>query len=306
MSIDRLTAPDDAWDAAAHVPTGAAGGPSGGAHAMATWNEAIEEWRIALAAEAKSAGSIYLRTVQIKRLARDMSAREIGPWRVTTGQLIGWLGSHQWSRDTLRSHRAAVRTFYQWGANVGHIERSPALTLPSIKPAQPKPKPTPDTPYRQALAEATPSIRLALRLGAEAGLRRQEIAQVHARDLHETYGGAVLVVHGKGNKDRHVPLSESLAGMLEAACQLGGGYAFPGRINGHISPSYLGKQISALLPPGASTHGLRHRFATRAYGVEHDLFAVQELLGHASPETTRRYVQVGADRLRATINALGD
>lgn len=48
-------------------------------------------------------------------------------------------------------------------------------------------------------------------------------------------------------------------------------------------------------------HPLRHRFATRAYAVDRDLLAVQTLLGHASPVTTRRYVAVPDESLRRTV-----
>lgn len=58
------------------------------------------------------------------------------------------------------------------------------------------------------------------------------------------------------------------------------------------------------MPEGWTLHTLRHRFATRAYSIDRDLLAVQTLLGHASPVTTRRYVAVGEDRLRATVLAV--
>ena len=48
-------------------------------------------------------------------------------------------------------------------------------------------------------------------------------------------------------------------------------------------------------------HTLRHRFATTAYGVERDLRAVQELLGHSKPETTARYVAVPEGALRTAV-----
>ena len=51
-------------------------------------------------------------------------------------------------------------------------------------------------------------------------------------------------------------------------------------------------------------HQLRHRFATRAYSATRDLFAVQRLLGHASPNTTQRYVATTPDDLRHAVNAV--
>lgn len=264
------------------------------------WSTAISAWCRSLAAASRSRETIYLRRVQLRRVAESLG-RTLGPWEVGTAELLDWLGSQRWSRDTLRSHRAALRSFYGWAVAAGHLPESPAAALPAIRPAQPRPRPAADLTYRRALDVAEPWERLALRLGAEAGLRRGEIARVHADWLLDDLGGRTLRVLGKGDKVRYVPLSDDLAAAVERACRDGGGYAFPGQVEGHLSPGYLGKRISALLPPGVSTHSLRHRFATRAYNVEHDVFAVQQLLGHASPETTRRYVWVTDDRLRSTV-----
>lgn len=57
------------------------------------------------------------------------------------------------------------------------------------------------------------------------------------------------------------------------------------------------------LPGDWTMHSLRHSAATRWYQVDRDVFTVQELLGHASPATTRRYVAVPNDALRATVDA---
>ena len=52
---------------------------------------------------------------------------------------------------------------------------------------------------------------------------------------------------------------------------------------------------------GWTAHTLRHRFATRTYAAARDLVAVQELLGHAKPETTRLYIETPPDSLRAAV-----
>lgn len=82
------------------------------------------------------------------------------------------------------------------------------------------------------------------------------------------------------------------------------GYVFPGQVDGHISPGYLSRLISRLLPPGVTMHGLRHRFATRAYAIDRDTFAVQQLLGHASPVTTQRYAQVPDSARRRIVGQI--
>ena len=59
--------------------------------------------------------------------------------------------------------------------------------------------------------------------------------------------------------------------------------------------------MAQALPGAWTAHTLRHRFATRVYAGCGDMAAVQELLGHASIETTRRYVLLGDQAMRRAL-----
>lgn len=196
--------------------------------------------------------------------------------------------------------RAALRTFYGWAHASGRLDHNPAGLLPPIRPARHAPRPAPERAVADALLSADDRQRLMVLLAVREGLRRGEIARVHSDDLIEEAGGWSLRVHGKGDKIRVVPLSDDVALELMV---LPSGWAFPGQVDGHLSPEYVGKLVSRLLPDGWTTHTLRHRFATNAYAGQRDLFAVQTLLGHSSPETTRRYVHVPDESLRAAVMA---
>lgn len=265
------------------------------------WADAVEGFAVALRALGRSDETIRLRRVQIRQLSLGMG--DVGPWEVTAATLLAWQGGKRWSAETRRSYRDALRGFYEWAADVGHVQASPASGLRGVPKPPPRPKPATDADYRAALARADERERLALRLGAEVGLRRSEIARIHLTDLLPDLLDWSLLVHGKGSRERVVPLPEALATDLRAACEAGGGWAFPGP-SGHLSAHYLGQRLSALLPDGVSAHCLRHRFATRAYAHARDLLEVQMLLGHASVETTRRYVQLPKDGLRRTVEAI--
>jgi integrase len=140
-------------------------------------------------------------------------------------------------------------------------------------------------------------------LAGEAGLRRAEVAVVHCNDLLRDDAGWSLIVHGKGGKQRVVPLTDRLAAEIRTYAPRG--YLFPGRIDGHVSPSWVGTVISNLMPPGWTMHKLRHRFATRGYAGTRNLRAVQEALGHASVATTQRYTAVANDEVRSVSEAAG-
>lgn len=264
-----------------------------------SWEDALAGWTVALRAAGRAETTIATRTDHIRRLARSIGR---GPWEVDGAALLAWAAGQSWARETRRSVRASLRGFYGWALRSGRVQTDPSLDLPTVKPAAPKPRPAPERVYRDALAASDERTRLILRLAAEAGLRRAEIAVIHRRDLVADLLGWSLVVHGKGNRDRVVPLPTALALELQAR---GEGWAFPGDVDGHLSPRWVGKLAVRRMPNGWTLHTLRHRFASRAYSSERDLLAVQTLLGHASPVTTRRYVQLEDEWLRRAVAAAG-
>ena len=242
--------------------------------------------------------TIKLRGYQLRRFARQHPDR--GPWELKLDDLVDWLGAHDWAAETRRSYRASLRTFYAWAVLAGHLDRSPAALLPAIRPPRSRPRPAPETALRMALAAGRERERLMVMLAAYVGLRRGEVARVHTRDVEPDLDGWSLRITGKGGHVRRVPLSPAIALALRSLPE---GWVFPGAVEGHLSPEYVGKLISRLLPDGWTAHTLRHRFATRAYAHDRDLVTVQELLGHARIETTRIYTEAPAGALRAAVMA---
>ncbi|MBV9484622.1 MAG: tyrosine-type recombinase/integrase, partial [Frankiaceae bacterium] len=193
-------------------------------------------------------------------------------------------------------HSVTLRSFYRWAAAAELIGDDPSARLPAVRVPPGKPRPAPNAVVRRSLDESLGRVRLMLMLGAHAGLRRAEIARVHADDLVD----GLLRVTGKGGRTRLVPVSEDLAAAIAAA---GGGYLFPGQVDGHMSAGHVGRLMAAALEERWTAHTLRHAFATKAYAVDRDLLAVQELLGHTSPTTTARYAAVPSDAMRRAVTA---
>lgn len=265
------------------------------------WQRAIADWLTHLRAAGRPETTIRLRRHQMQHLAAHLRT---GPWRTTGEHLVKFAGAQQWARETRRSHRAAVRSFYAWAIATGRMDGpSPADALAPVRAQPPAPRPADDDALAHALTHAGPRERLAIRLAAEAGLRRGEVAVVHERDLTRDLLGWTLAVHGKGGRGRTVPLTDGLAAEVRAACEASGGWAIPSPAGGHLSAGAIGRLVGELLPPGVTMHSLRHRFATRAYLRTGDLLAVQQLLGHATPSTTQRYVLVESARLRSVLLA---
>lgn len=246
-----------------------------------------------LRAAGASPGTVRLRRHYLLSLATFYPSRTL--LALEPSDLAAFLANAGWSPETRKSARGALRGFYGWAADMELIRVSPAHKLPAVRVPGGRPRPAPDAVFEHAmLAAVTPRERLMVMLAAFAGLRRAEIAHLHTADRVED----VLRVKGKGGKLRIVPLHPFLYAAL---VDLPDGWVFPGRIDGHLSPDYVGQILRRLLGDGWSGHTLRHRFASKAYLVDRDLRAVQTLLGHSKPETTARYTQVPDGALRAAV-----
>lgn len=271
------------------------------------WDHPIEEWLDWLRAAGVPKTTMRLRRGHVRHTARLLGVPT--PGDVSTDLLVVAFARRNWSSEHRRGMRTSLIQFYDWAIERGLSESNPAVALPKVPESRPRPRPATDRIWQQILANAGPRERLMAQLACEAGLRRAEVARVHAHDLIEEIDGWTLVVHGKGGRQRTVPIRTSLA--RDIAKGAGGhtigrgssGWLFPGQDDGHLSPDRVGRLISELMPEGWSMHKLRHRFATRAFQGTRNLLAVQEALGHASVATTQRYTAITRDDVRAAVES---
>lgn len=234
----------------------------------------------------------------MSQLGRLAEAYPRTPLRSLQGRhLCEFFSARDWSTGTAYSFRATLRDFYAMLVRVGRIKTNPADDLPVIRVKNRAMLPAPESAVmgRQDLDDRT---RLMLDLGARQGLRRIEIARIHSRDLVREEHGWSLIVHGKGDKDRMIPLHADIGERIHAA---GPGWLFPSPRGGHMAATSVGKILTDVLPEGWSAHSLRRRFATRIYDESKDLRAIQQLLGHASLDVTQRYIGTRADSLRSAL-----
>ncbi|KJC41775.1 tyrosine recombinase XerC [Bradyrhizobium sp. LTSP849] len=141
-----------------------------------------------------------------------------------------------------------------------------------------------------------------------SGLRISEALGLKRREVPRAGEGDVLIVTGKGNKTRMVPVLQNVLALVDeyvATCPHPlppEGPIFLGARGGPLSPRIIQLAMERLrgalgLPDSATPHALRHSFATHLLSRGGDLRAIQELLGHSSLSTTQIYTGIDSERL---------
>ncbi len=147
-----------------------------------------------------------------------------------------------------------------------------------------------------------------------SGLRISEALGLKRREVPRPGEGDVLVVTGKGNKTRMVPVLQNVLTLIEdyaAICPHPlppQGPMFVGARGGPLKARIIQLAMERLrgalgLPDSATPHALRHSFATHLLSRGGDLRAIQELLGHASLSTTQIYTGIDSERLLEVYHA---
>lgn len=252
----------------------------------------VNEWITYYQAGGRADGTMRVREAQIRRLARYVDLL-----KATTDDLISFLANlttGAWSRT---GYRAAMRSFFEWLQETGRRQDNPAARLPRVRTPRGVPRPAPVDVIEHAIKVADDQTRFMLLLGAYAGLRRNEIATLHSRNVTADH----LVITGKNGTTRRIPIHPRLRPYLNFD-----GWAFPSKKAGggfHLNADTVSRHMKQALG-GLTPHTLRHSAATRWYGASHDIRAVQQLLGHASPTTTAIYAAVGDDEMRSAVLAI--
>lgn len=225
-----------------------------------------------------------------------------------------------WSRlasATLARRSAALRRFYGFLQEEGYRADNPSAALPRPRQVRPLPRILDsddiDAMFRSAEDKASSDEPGALRnlvlleLLYGSGLRASELVSLPRRAFRKDQ--PYLILRGKGDKERLVPVSSRAAEAVERwTSQLSDGpWLFPSR-TGHISRVRLFQIMRALAaqagiaPERVSPHVLRHAFATHLLAGGADLRALQTLLGHADIATTQIYTHVDSERLVQLVN----
>jgi integrase/recombinase XerC len=138
-----------------------------------------------------------------------------------------------------------------------------------------------------------------------SGVRVSELCSLDVGAVRLDEGA--LVVWGKGDKQRRVPIGEPAVEALRVWMSIRldvvppdqHAALFANERGRRLTPRDVRRILDRRSASPTHPHALRHTFATHLLDGGADLRAVQELLGHADVATTQRYTHVSRDRLRA-------
>lgn len=155
------------------------------------------------------------------------------------------------------------------------------------------------------------------------GIRLSEATGLNLGSLDGPRGARRIVVIGKGNKARTIPIEDVLEDLIVAYLAErrrrfpkqrlddprqplfvrsdSGGRLSRQHVEYLVEKLYRRAGVRARVPQGALVHALRHTFATAALDGGVDVVELQELLGHASLDTTRRYLDATGSQLRHAV-----
>ncbi|XMB73124.1 tyrosine-type recombinase/integrase [Mycoplasmatota bacterium WC30] len=261
-------------------------------------------------------------TNDIGNLTAFLDKEDLGDLIHVTNRIAKFYVSYLYNQYTPKSISrkiSAVRSLYDFLVEEEITNENPFkfVVLPKVNRKLPK------FIYPKEMIEFLDNINTQTALGKRnkaifellygCGLRAQELTNIKLQDID--YVNRTILVHGKGSKDRIVPVHETavmtinqyvMAARPEFALRNveSNDYVFLNFKGGKISNRGINLVLDKELEHQSSTlnispHSFRHSFATHLINNGVDLRVVQELLGHVSLSTTQIYTKVSKEKLKS-------
>ena len=215
---------------------------------------------------------------------------------------------------TLRRKYACLASLFGYLQDMGHAQGNPARRLPLPKVSQPVPVFLSEEMAQRLIAAADkPWSKAAVVLLLSTGIRRSEAVGITLDDLD--LERRQLLIRGKGDKERVVPLTdqavEAIQAYLPHRTNTESRHLFVSAWKGHpIHGRCINRMLKIVIQKaglgdqGITPHKLRHTFATHLIRNGADVRTVQGLLGHADIQTTARYLHSDTRTKQAAVGKL--
>ena len=264
---------------------------------------------------------------------RNASAHTVKAYRGDLAQFAEYVGPQSWrdidhvlirgylanlyerglSKTSVARALAALRSLYKWLAQEGEVEQNPAALVATPKLPKKLPRVPTIEEVNTVLDADMPDCsafekrdRLILELLYGCGIRNSELIGINLHDIR--WSNELILVRGKGRKERYVPFGDSARAALQAYLPqrqqvLGETRRITEKallinLRGtRLTTRSVGRIVKRIavacgLSPDVHPHTLRHAFGTHMLEEGADLRAIQEMLGHERLSTTQRYTQL--------------
>lgn len=302
-----MVTPDGGGVVSAGVP--ADGGALSFEDAVAMFTEYLKGYRACAPISIKA----YRRDIQsFAQFLTESLSQAPPPEQITRQQVMQFaVGLTHLAPLSVRRRLWALSSFFGFLQDMGYLAGNPAKRLPLPKLAQHVPVTLTEQEAQRLLQAASrPWHRCLVVLLLSTGLRRSEVAQIALEDLDLEH--RQLLVHGKGAKERVVPLADqavaAIGEYLPHRAQTQSHRLFVSQRGEPLSGRAICRMLqrslaeAGLAGRGITPHKLRHTFATHLIRSGADIRTVQELLGHADIGTTARYLH---SDVRTKLAAVG-
>ncbi len=235
---------------------------------------------------------------------------------------IEYLNSKKVKQSSIMRRVSALRQFFAFLCDEKIISQNPMIEIHLKNKNKPLPKVVSEEEIKLLLSyfekKSNPKLHAMLHILYGAGLRVSELVSLTKDSViyDEESKRYVLLVYGKGNKERIVPLNDLAIDAIRVHLRninekfKSNQYLFPSYAKeGHITRQGFAKLLKELaLEVGIPTkkispHVIRHAFATHLLSHGADLLSIQKLLGHKDISTTQIYTHVSNDKIKALVES---
>lgn len=224
--------------------------------------------------------------------------------------LDAWQRSLRMSAAGKATYLSYVHAFYGWMLAERRVGADPSLVLVSPKLGRRRPRPIGADDLELALKAARGRVRVWLLLACLAGLRACEIAAIERADVLDDLASPVLLVHGKGARERVVPLDATVFVELRPYLIVAGRIFLSVDGTGYVTANTVSLTCNRFLHSlgiDATVHQLRHWFGTQVYRESgRDVLLTKELLGHSSTAMVALYAQWDQEAAAPVIRRLAE
>ena len=224
------------------------------------------------------------------------------------------LHEKQLSAVTINNYLSALRGLYDWAIAEHLVTHNPFRRLNvKVKTALPSEVQSLKDVARAIAAIDVPLYRMFLAFQLHTGMRINEVRTL-TLDCLDMKRRRVYIVEAKGGKSRTVPLNDTIYARMreyldEERRPSPSPYVFASKTGAPICKTTINRHLKQaayeVLDTPLTSHALRHAFTTDLYDKGVMETTLSELLGHAEPKTTRRYIRVRHNHLHDAVNRLG-